>query len=213
MVNSMTPTLPSQASTSWNWPMPEYLPVQNCLAIDAMGGGNCLFAALLICIGLSDTLLNCGVLRRLLSMWLLSNSNVCLSPHIPLTVSEWAYGNLTEQNKLIWCTHNPLYQYALMIQEVTPHSCEYGSLLEAFAFSRSQNVNLVVYEETNDCSSYKITTSCFVGDNVATVCLLYLGGLRMHYQALMPVVGQPLIVAPPRKISNEVLPQIVLKKK
>ena len=78
---------------------------------------------------------------------------------------------------------NPLLLYTEIMQDATPGKCEYGSLLEAFAFCEMKKINLAVYQ-IKDSSTYHIMTWKHTNDNAPTVCILYLHELQ-HYQALL----------------------------
>ena len=69
------------------------------------------------------------------------------------------------------------------MRDATPGKCEYGSLLEAFAFCEMKKINLAVYQ-IKDRSAYHIMTWKHTNDNAPTVWILFLHELQ-HYQALL----------------------------
>ncbi len=91
----------------WNWPMPEYLSANDCYSQCAIGDGNCLISALLMCTFHSNTNLDCFMLRSQINDFLLEHPNSYLSDFVPITISEWAHGNLIDMGKFIYELDNP----------------------------------------------------------------------------------------------------------
>ena len=68
---------------------------------------------------------------------------------------KWAHDNLGDEHKSIDSRNNPLLQYTEIMRVATPYKCKYASLLEAFTFAIIHNLNLVVYQISNNFMYHK----------------------------------------------------------
>ena len=136
----------------------------------------------------SNTNLDCFILRSQINDFLLEHLYSYLSDFIPITISEWTHDNLTDMGRSINELDNPLLLYTKMIRDATPGRCEYGSLLEAFAFAEINNINLDVYQIENNFM-YHMITSKHVNTITHTISILYKPEIK-HYQALFQKLPQ-----------------------
>ena len=71
-----------------------------------------------------------------------------------------------------------------MMGDAIPGKCEYGSLLEAFAFAKINIINLAVYQIENNFMYHTITPK-HTNTITQTFSILYMPEIK-HYLALFP---------------------------
>jgi len=100
-----------------------------------------------------------------------------LSDFIPITISEWAHDNLIDMGKSINELDNPLLLQTEMMRDALPGRCEYGSLLELFAFAEMNNRDLAVYQIENNFM-YHMISSKHVHNITQTISNLYIPEIK-----------------------------------
>ena len=102
--------------------------------------------------------------------------------YFPYSIAEWTSMNTDFQQD----DNHSLAHYCDRMKDATPHTCEYGTVIEAFTFSIIKQVNIVIYQALIDqtTSFYQKRAENFVSDNASTICILNTGN---HYQSLFPM--------------------------
>ena len=98
-----------------------------------------------------------------------------------LSIEKWMSQNRSEMLHVIDKKIDCRVQYTCLMRDATPHKCEYGSLLEAFVFAKSKNVNLFVYIPDDSIPYFYRKMAQIITDlDVKTECIVYLEKER-HY--------------------------------